>query len=47
MVSSKNGPDRYVPDTFYISGIADTFEIEKLCRKRIKENDPTPGNVSE
>jgi len=46
MVSSKNGPDRYVPDTFYISGIMDAFEIEKLCRKRIKENDPTPGNAS-
>jgi hypothetical protein len=42
MVSSKNGPDRYVPDTFYISGIPDAFEIEQICRKRIKENDPTP-----
>lgn len=42
MVSSKNGPDRYVPDTIYISGIPDVFEIEQLCRKRIKENDPTP-----
>lgn len=42
MVSSKNGPDRYVPDTLYISGIENASEIEKLCRKRIKENDPTP-----
>jgi hypothetical protein len=42
MVSSKNGPDRYVPDTFYISGIPNALEIEKICRKRIKENDPTP-----
>lgn len=42
MVSSKNSPDRYVPDTLYISGITDVFEIEQLCRKRIKENDPTP-----
>lgn len=42
MVSSKNGPDRYVPDTFYISGIPNVFEIEQICRKRIKENDPTP-----
>jgi hypothetical protein len=42
MVSSKNGPERYVPDTLYISGIPDVFEIERICRKRIKENDPTP-----
>lgn len=42
MVSSKNGPDRYVPDTFYISGIHGAFEIEQICRRRIKENDPTP-----
>jgi hypothetical protein len=42
MVSSKNGPDRYVPDTLYISGIPDVFEIEQICRRRIKENDPTP-----
>jgi hypothetical protein len=42
MVSSKNGPDRYVPDTFYISGIPDVYQIERLCRIRIKENDPTP-----
>ena len=42
MVSRKNGPDRYVPDVIYISGIPDVFEIEQICRKRIKENDPTP-----
>jgi hypothetical protein len=42
MVSQKNGPDRYVPDTIYISGIEEVYEVEKLCRKRIKENDPTP-----
>lgn len=42
MVSSKNGPDRYVPDTLYISGIENVSEIEQLCRRRIKENDPTP-----
>ncbi len=42
MVSSKNGPDRYVPDNLYISGIPNVFEIEKKCRERIKENDPTP-----
>lgn len=44
MVSSKNGPDRYVPDTLYITGIPNVFEIEQICRRRIKENDPTPAN---
>jgi hypothetical protein len=43
MVSQKNGPDRYVPETIYISGIQDVFRIEQLCRLRIKENDPTPS----
>lgn len=42
MVSNKNGPDRYVPDTLYISGIPSVYEIEQICRRRIKENDPTP-----
>ena len=42
MVSSKNGPDRYVPDVIYISEIPYVFEIEEICRGRIKENDPTP-----
>ena len=42
MVSKKNGPDRYVPDVIYISEIPYVFEIEKICRNRIKENDPTP-----
>jgi hypothetical protein len=42
MVSQKNGPDRYVPDTLYISGVQEVLEIERICRKRIKENDPTP-----
>jgi len=43
MVRRKNGPDRYVPDEITIAGIADVFEVEQFCRKRIKENDPTPG----
>ncbi len=43
MVSQKNGPDRYVPDAVYISGIPKGYEIEEVCRKRIKENDPTPA----
>ncbi len=42
MVSRKNGPSQYVPDTIYICGIPNASEIEALCRKRIKENDPTP-----
>ena len=45
MVSRKNGPDRYVPDVIHLSKIPNAFEIEKLCRKRIKENDPTPPNT--
>ena len=43
MVSSKSSPDRYVPDVFYMTGIPQVFEIEQFCRKRIKENDPTPA----
>jgi len=43
MVSQKNGPDRFVPDTIYITGIQDAFKIEQICRMRIKENDPTPS----
>jgi hypothetical protein len=42
IVTRKNGPDSYVPDMIYISGIPNVFEIEQICRKRIKENDPTP-----
>lgn len=42
MVSNKSGSDRYVPDQLFISGIPNAREIEQRCRKRIKENDPTP-----
>ncbi len=42
MVSQKNGPSRYVPETIYISNIPNAFQVEQLCRKRIKENNPTP-----
>jgi hypothetical protein len=45
MVSRKNGPDRYVPDVIYLTRIPNAFEIERICRKRIKENDPTPPNT--
>jgi len=43
MVSRKNRGSEYVPDAIYISGITNVFEIEQICRKRIKENDPTPS----
>jgi len=46
MISRENGPDRYVPDVIYISGIPNVFEIEQICRKRIKENDPTPPTTA-
>jgi hypothetical protein len=42
MTSGKGG-SRYVPDFVYISGVPDIYEIEQICRKRIKENDPTPS----
>jgi hypothetical protein len=45
MVSKKDRPDRYVPDVIYMSKIPNAFEIERICRKRIKENDPTPPNI--
>ena len=47
MVSRKNGPDKYVPDVIYISEIPYVFEIEKICRTRIKENDPTPPTTGQ
>jgi hypothetical protein len=42
MVSRKNGPDEYVPDVIYMLEITNVFEVEQICRRRIKENDPTP-----
>jgi len=42
MVSRKKGLYRYVPDVIYISEIPNVYKIEQICRKRIKENDPTP-----
>ena len=44
MVRRKNGPSRYVPDLIYMVGIENAIRIDELCRKRIKENDPTPTN---
>ena len=49
MKSRNKGSDKFVPDIIYLSGIKNVFEIEKKCRIRIKENDPTPkittGNI--
>ena len=42
MVSRKNGPSQFVPDKIYMVDIPNAFAIEQMCRKRIKENDPTP-----
>ena len=36
----------YVPDIIFISGIPGVYDIEQICRKRIKENDPTPSTGS-
>ena len=46
MVSRKNGPSRYVPDVIYLSDIPYILEIERICRRRIKENDPTPASTA-
>lgn len=45
MVSQKGKPDKFVPDTIYISEIPDVFAITEICLKRIKENDPTPPAI--
>ncbi len=46
LVNRKKGPARYVPDSIYISEIPNAYAIAKICRKRIKENDPTPAATS-
>lgn len=46
MESRKNNSNTLVPDVVYISGADDILEIEKICRKRIKENDPTPAKLT-
>lgn len=42
MVSRKRGPDRFVPDKIEMAGVDDVDRLAELCRRRIKENDPTP-----
>ncbi len=46
MVSRKNGPDQYVPDSLVIAEISNAQEVEKIIRQRVKENDPTPTNTN-
>jgi hypothetical protein len=46
MVSRDDKPDKYVPTIIYISGVTNVLDIEKICNKRIKENDPTPAKIS-
>ncbi|MFN8239442.1 MAG: hypothetical protein U0X39_01665 [Bacteroidales bacterium] len=41
MVSSKSGR-RYVPDIVYMIGISGAYDIEKIIRRRINENDENP-----
>lgn len=45
MVSSKNNRKRFVPETIYLTGIPNVYQIEKICRNYIKENDPTPTAI--
>ncbi len=45
MHSRKNSGNRFVPDIIYMAGIENVFEIEKKCKTRIKENDPTPSTI--
>jgi len=40
MVSRKHGSD-YVPEVIYMVGISNALTVEQMCRRRIKENDPT------
>lgn len=46
MESRKNQSDKFVPNIIYIPGIANIYDIEKKCKIRIKENDPTPAVLS-
>lgn len=42
MQHRKNAPSKFVPDIIHIIAVENVYKIEKLCRTRIKENDPTP-----
>ena len=45
MVSMKNAPDTYIFDVIHISAIPNVYHVEQICRRRIKENDPTPATT--
>lgn len=38
--------NRITPDTVFLSGVPNVFEIEKICRVKIKDNDPTVSRTS-
>ncbi len=40
IINKEKRPDRSIPNVLYISEIPNVFEIEKICRRRIRENDP-------
>lgn len=40
MMSGSRGGKRYIANEVYISSVGGIYEIEQICRKRIKENDP-------
>jgi len=44
-MNSQNDRKQFVPDKIEIAGIPTVLQIENICRKRIKENDPTPTNI--
>ena len=39
----RNDRNRYVPDVIHMVCIPNIIDVERSCRKRIKENDPTPS----
>lgn len=43
MVHSRNRGSHYVPNKIAMIGIQNVYEIEKICRKYIKANDPSPA----
>lgn len=45
MQKQEDIPEMFVPEEIYISGINNLSEMERICRERIKENDPTLARV--
>lgn len=41
----QRGGSIYIPDEIFITSIPGVSDIEKLCRRRIKENSPTVDNL--